>query len=66
MEYFEHFAFQQVFPVWFICHRRVKILYHPIEELKYFIIQDGRKAINKVLKGIQKMTKKDNKLTLQT
>ena len=35
-----------------------------MEGLKNFIIQDDRKIINRILKGILKMKKEDNKLTL--
>ena len=35
-----------------------------IEGLKNFIIQDNKKIAEKVIKGIEKMDRKDNKLTL--
>ena len=54
VEYFEHFTFKLAF------------LFDSfgMEGLKNFIIQDDRKIINRILKGILKMKKEDNKLIL--
>ena len=35
-----------------------------IEELKNFMIQNDEKVIQKILSGIEKMTRSDNKITL--
>ena len=35
-----------------------------IDDLKHFIIQDDKKIIDKILIGIEKMNKSDQKITL--
>lgn len=41
-------------------------LFSDVDDLKSFIIQDNEKVIEKILFGIEQLTKTDNKTTLVT